>query len=167
MGRKQAVDMRRVWLRLLIRDHPPPFCLFFSLLTSLKAAWTSGEPFAGLRFTWWDCFLFSPSGASGPTECTHERRRGLSPFFLIFVCIFPSEIVFHGVVAGNIYCHNSSEVRKQQQQQHTHLPLRLLHVQRLWHGSASGASLAERRGGKKRRSGCFTTAWQIMKPCHS
>lgn len=43
MWRKQAVDRGRVWLRLLIKDHPPSFCLFFSLLTSLKASWTSGQ----------------------------------------------------------------------------------------------------------------------------
>lgn len=64
---------QRAWLRLLIKDHPPPpppppFCLSFRLLTSLKAAWTRGEPrgpLPGLLLVSWDF------GASGADE---ERR---------------------------------------------------------------------------------------------
>lgn len=80
MWRKQAVDRGRVWLRLLIKDHPPSFCLFFSLLTSLKASWTSGQQrssfFSRLccRFIWWDWRIW--------TDPLHGRRRDLPTLFL-------------------------------------------------------------------------------------
>lgn len=81
MCRKQAAVRGRVWLRLLIKDHPPSFCLFFSLLTSLKASWTSGQP----RSRFFFCILiigyaFGGIGASGLTDSTGGGQISLLSF---------------------------------------------------------------------------------------
>lgn len=79
MWRKQAVDRGRVWLRLLIKDHPPSFCLFFSLLTSLKASWTSGQPRSSFFFVGCAVASFGGIDASGLTHSTGGGE--ISPLF--------------------------------------------------------------------------------------
>lgn len=51
-------DSRRAWLRLLIKGHPPSFCLSFSLLTSWIAAWILGAPLQPSISAWVKFFFF-------------------------------------------------------------------------------------------------------------
>lgn len=109
MCRKQAVDRQRVWLRLLIKEHPPSFCLFFSLVTSLKPAWTGELSFFFFFFcmcarrgilahraggpspptTWKKLFLFTEGSCVSWSLCGNpllsSRRRGKKTHFPLYL----------------------------------------------------------------------------------
>lgn len=74
----------------MIRDHPPPFCLFFSLLTSLKAAWTSGEPFGRPALHLVGLFsLFSFWRIRADRVHSRAERRTFPLLFLFLFVFFP------------------------------------------------------------------------------
>lgn len=91
-----------MWLRLLIKDHPPSFCLFFSLLTSQKGAWVSGEPHQpfGRPSSHFNGIVAHPGSPSLLTR----REEDVPPLFI--------KVCDSWILRGNHSCHHSSEVRK-------------------------------------------------------